>query len=188
MRRLSQFLLLSIMTVLGGIFANQTAAAPAAAAGPYRIYIPSVTSVKVAAIAPSSTLNPQEVLVISLIDLERQRAGCLTPLVVSPQLPAAARGHSLDMAVKDFVSHSGSDGTGPSQRASRAGYTGFVGGEILGVGYTSPAAVVQGWLNSPGHKAIMLNCDLKEVGAGFVYDAQDGLGWKYYWTVVFGIR
>ncbi len=188
MRRLFQILLLSLVAAFGGIFASRTDAAPTEAAGRYREHIPGVTSAKVAGVAPTSALNPQEALIVALINSERQRAGCQTPLVLSPELSAAARGHSLDMAVKDFFSHTGSNGSGPSQRATAAGYSGFVGGEIIGVGYTSPTTAVAGWLNSPPHKAIMLNCGLKEVGAGFVYDANDGLPWKYYWTASFGIR
>lgn len=188
MRRLFQILLLTLVTAFGGIFANQTGAAPAAVAGQYRVYIPGVTSAPAPAVAPTSALNPQEAQVVALINVERQRAGCQTLLVLSPELSAAARGHSLDMAVKDFFNHTGSNGSGPGQRATAKGYSGFVGGEIIGVGYTSPSAAVTGWLNSPAHKAIMLTCGLKEVGAGFVYDANDGLPWKFYWTVIFGIR
>lgn len=187
MRRLFQILLLSVVAATG-LYTSRVGAAPLAVSGPHRVFIPSVTSVKTAAITPTSTLNSQETELVSLINIERQRAGCRAPLVLSPELSVAARGHSLDMAVKDFFSHTGSDGSGPSQRATRVGYSAFVAGEIIGVGYTTAAAEVQGWLDSPPHKAIMLNCDLKEVGAGFVYDGNDALPWKYYWTAVFGVR
>jgi uncharacterized protein YkwD len=61
-----------------------------------------------------------------------------------------------------------------------------VGGEIVGAGYQTAADVVTGWLNSSGHRAIMLDCRFRQVGIGYVYEANDTLGWRHYWTGVFG--
>lgn len=53
--------------------------------------------------------------------------------------------------------------------------------EIAGVGYGSPAAAVQGWLNSPAHRAILLRADFTKVGAA-VRRGRDG---RLYWTMNF---
>jgi uncharacterized protein YkwD len=96
---------------------------------------------------------------------------------------AAAEGHSQDMAANNFFSHTGSDGSSPGDRISRQGYSWTTYAENIGAGYTSPAAVVQGWMNSSGHRDNILNSNVQHVGVGFVYYPSSD--WVYYWTAVF---
>jgi uncharacterized protein YkwD len=68
--------------------------------------------------------------------------------------------------------------------ASRpAGYPWTTYGENIAKGQQTPVQVMDGWMNSPGHRASILNCDFKEIGIGF-HDASGGP----WWTQVFGAR
>jgi uncharacterized protein YkwD len=115
--------------------------------------------------------------VTRLSNAERAKAGC-APVRIDARLNAASQAHSKDMVDRDYFSHSSPDGKGPGDRASAAGYPSW-SGENIAAGYPTPAAVVQGWMNSPGHKANILNCGSKATGVGF--DAR-----KNMWTQMFG--
>ena len=75
----------------------------------------------------------------------------VAPLAWNAQLAAAADRHSTDMAVHNFMDHTGSDGSSAGQRITQAGYVWRAWGENIAAGYPTVAAVVQGWLGSPGH-------------------------------------
>jgi uncharacterized protein YkwD len=89
------------------------------------------------------------------------------------------------MARFGYMSHTGHDGSGPAQRIRAAGYqiTG-AWAENIARGYPSPAAVMDGWLNSPGHRANIVNCSLRAIGVGVVRST----GGRLYWTQDFGAR
>lgn len=73
--------------------------------------------------------------VIVLTNLQRANYG-LPPLTANAALTAAALAHSNDMATNNFFSHTGSDGSSPGQRISRAGYSYYTYGENIAAGYT----------------------------------------------------
>jgi uncharacterized protein YkwD len=101
------------------------------------------------------------------------------------RLREAARRHSAEMARFGYLSHSSRDGSGPLQRIRAAGYsTGGGWAENIARGYPTPSAVMDGWLNSPGHRANILNCSLRALGVGVVRSS----GGRVYWTQDFGAR
>ncbi|MFD8613546.1 CAP domain-containing protein [Streptomyces sp. NPDC059631] len=116
--------------------------------------------------------------ILALVNNERAKAGC-SALTANPALAAAAQAHSEDMAAHRNMSHTGSDGSAPGDRITAAGYTWSTYGENVAYGYTSAAQVMAAWMDSPGHKANILNCAFKEIGVGL---AQPG----GYWTQDFG--
>jgi thermitase len=130
--------------------------------------------------------NPTELEqeVIGLINVERQNAG-LAPLRTDVRLVEAARLHSQDMAANSFLSHTGSDGSSPWDRIARAGYPMITGGETVGGGYTTAQAIVQGWMDSAPHQAILLNPEFQDIGVGYAYNANSTH--RYYWTADFGV-
>jgi uncharacterized protein YkwD len=83
------------------------------------------------------------------------------------------------MASHRNMSHTGSDGSSPGDRITRAGYNWSTYGENVAYGYSTPESVMAGWMGSPGHKRNILNCAFKEIGIGL---AQPG----NYWTQDFG--
>ncbi|MGW0465266.1 sigma-70 family RNA polymerase sigma factor [Streptomyces sp. NPDC003027] len=128
---------------------------------------------------PASDPTAQQV--IDLANAERAEAGC-GPLTANPLLAEAARRHSGDMAARDFFDHTNPDGDGPGERVTAAGYRWATYGENIAKGQRTPAQVMEDWMNSPGHRANILNCSFEEIGIGL----HDGGG--PYWTQVFGAR
>jgi uncharacterized protein YkwD len=115
--------------------------------------------------------------VVRLTNVERAKVGCVA-LRVDPRLAAAAQGHSEDMADRDYFSHTTPAGESPWDRAKAAGYA-DPSAENIAMGYRTAAAVVAGWMGSPGHRANIQNCASRAVGIG--YDTRG-----YYWTQLFG--
>jgi uncharacterized protein YkwD len=74
------------------------------------------------------------------------------------------------MAQTGAFSHTGSGGSTFVSRANAAGYA-EPSSENIAWGYRSAQDVVGGWMNSPGHRANILNCKSTAVGVGVVYAA-----------------
>lgn len=127
----------------------------------------------------SSEVISAEDEVIRLTNAERAKEGC-PALRTDERLRTAARGHSDDMAAKNYFSHTAPSGSTFVERSRSAGY-GSPGAENIARGQSTAAAVVAGWMNSEGHRANILNCTLKAIGAGVHFGS--GGPW---WTQVFG--
>ncbi|WP_395576362.1 CAP domain-containing protein [Streptomyces sp. BK79] len=119
--------------------------------------------------------------VVELTNRRRTGAG-LPPLAADPRLAHAAQAHSADMVARDFYSHTDPDGGGPWGRAAAAGAGHRTVGENIACGQRSPAAVVEGWMNSPGHRANILKADFTHIGVGLAGGGRAGT----YWTQLFG--
>jgi uncharacterized protein YkwD len=116
--------------------------------------------------------------IVELVNNERGKAGC-SPVTLNATLTKAAQAHSEDMAAHQNMSHTGSDGSDPGDRITRAGYSWSTYGENVAYGYATPEKVMAGWMSSPGHKANILNCSFKEIGVGLAQPND-------YWTQDFG--
>ncbi|WP_399881477.1 CAP domain-containing protein [Streptomyces sp. BBFR51] len=119
--------------------------------------------------------------VVDLTNRRRAAAG-LPALAVDTRLTAAAQAHSTDMVDRDFYSHTDPDGGKPWDRAAAAGATRRTVGENIACGQRSPADVVEGWMNSPGHRANILKADFTHIGVGLAGGGRAGT----YWTQLFG--
>ncbi|MDT0447600.1 CAP domain-containing protein [Streptomyces hesseae] len=120
--------------------------------------------------------------VLALTNAERATAG-LPPLAADARLAAAAQAYSTDMATRGFYSHTSPEGTEPWDRAAAAG-AGHRGiGENIACGQRSPAEVVQGWMDSPGHRANILKPGFTHLGVGYAGGGPAGT----YWTQLFGM-
>ena len=126
----------------------------------------------------TSTLEAQ---VVSLTNKARVRAGC-ERLVISRTLSKAAERHSADMVRNRFFSHTGANGSRFTERTRRAGFTRRAMGENIAWGYRDARGVMRGWLNSPGHRRNIMNCQSTQIGVGAVRNS-DGV---LYWTQEFG--
>jgi uncharacterized protein YkwD len=115
-----------------------------------------------------------------LVNDQRTGNGC-EALTVNDQLATAARDHSAWMAETGTLSHTGKDGSTFVMRAQAAGYA-QPSAENIAMGYRTAAEVVDGWMNSAGHRANILNCESTTVGVGIANTAD---GTPYY-TQVFG--
>ncbi|MFD8049417.1 RNA polymerase [Streptomyces sp. WAC 05379] len=128
--------------------------------------------------APTDTVGQ----VVALVNKERANAGC-GPVEEDTLLNKSAQGHSDDMAARDFFDHTNPDGEDPGQRITAAGYRWSTYGENIAMGQQTPAAVMESWMNSPGHKANILNCSFKDIGVGI----HNGPGGPW-WTQNFGAK
>jgi len=99
-------------------------------------------------------------------------------------LAEASRLHAEDMARYSYLSHSGRDGSDPSQRVARAGYDYRATGENIAAGQMQPEDAVAGWIGSPVHCANLMNPAFSEMGAAYAIDARSEMG--VYWTQAFG--
>jgi uncharacterized protein YkwD len=115
---------------------------------------------------------------VALVNAERSKVGC-SALTLNATLTKVAQAHSEDMAAHSNMSHTGSDGSSPGDRITRAGYNWSTYGENVAYGYATPEEVMAGWMSSPGHKANILNCSFKEIGVGLAQP-------NSYWTQDFG--
>ena len=126
----------------------------------------------------TATASGATARILELVNAERKKAGC-SPVILNATLAKAAQAHSEDMAAHQNMSHTGSNGSSPGDRITRAGYGWSTYGENVAYGYATPERVMTGWMSSPGHKANILNCAFKEIGIGLAQP-------NNYWTQDFG--
>jgi uncharacterized protein YkwD len=101
--------------------------------------------------------------IISLANQERANNG-LPGLAYNAQLSSAAEAKARDMFAKDYWAHFAPDGTSPWYFINNAGYVYSTAGENLAKDFDTSAGVVSGWMNSPGHRANILNNAFKDTG------------------------
>ncbi len=161
--------------------------------------------------SPSPTLAPSPVLAIKasvpvsptlgtdadpaireaqlVAEINRVRAAnSLPPYLHSPDLSAAARAHSCDMADHSMISHTSSDGRTLQDRLAGANPPWEWPSESIAAGIGDPPAIVALWMDEPPegwHRRNILDADQREVGAGYCYAADDSSGNHHYWTADF---
>lgn len=106
------------------------------------------------------------------------------PVRWNDALAEASRLHAEDMARHNYFSHSGRDGSQPSERIERAGYRWRAAGENIAAGQATPEDAVAGWVKSPAHCAILMDPAFTDMGAAFAVERGSDLG--IYWTQAFG--
>src|SRR5260221_5578001 len=136
-------------------------------------------------VSRAATLDSGESDLLSQVNSFRASRG-LSTLVISDSLTLAAKWMATDMSVNNYFAHTSLDGRSPTQRMADAGYPAFGtwAGEDLAAGYTDPAQVLQGWINSPAHLAVLTNPAYRAIGIGRSYSAGSQYGW--YWAADFG--
>mgnify|MGYP000967410005 CR=1 FL=1 len=117
---------------------------------------------------PAAQAQPadQGVAVLGHVNAVRAAHGC-GPVRADPQLTAAAARQAHDMLANGVQGHTGSDGSSVAQRVTAAGYSYAALGEVMfwGTGTAgTPANAVTWWMNSPGHRAVLLDCGLTDAG------------------------
>jgi len=99
----------------------------------------------------------------------------------SDPLTQAAYGHSKDMADRNYFDHTSFDGRVLSDRISATGYAWSSIGENIAAGYPSVAAVVNGWMSSPGHCRNIMNAAFREIGLACARN--DSSQYELYYTL-----
>ena len=124
-----------------------------------------------------SGLAAQETEVIRLVNVERDKAGCGS-VRLNTKLRTAMRLHLQELGTHGdlYISHVSDDGRDFGARAREQGYT-DAGGENVARGQRNAADVMTSWMNSEGHRANILNCSFKALGAGAVRGVDDTIVW-----------
>lgn len=120
-----------------------------------------------------------EAQTVYLTNLQRRNHD-LPPLRWNRQLTEASRWFAWDSTENravGFCGHQDSQEHWPDWRAAAFGYKGQAGSENAYCGYLSPQQAVDGWMNSPGHRANILQPDAREIGLGYYRRASDGRGY-----------
>jgi uncharacterized protein YkwD len=132
------------------------------------------------------TIDQAEQAMVGLLNHDRTAAG-LVPVQTEARLMAIARARSVDMATKHYFSHTQPDGRMVFDILNAQHIAWYGAGEIIawnnypGLELSTANANSQ-WMNSPGHKAIVLSTTLNYVGVGLAIDAWTG---KKLWTAVY---
>lgn len=108
--------------------------------------------------------------VASLSNQYRANSG-LGALTYNAQLASSAQAKAAHMVNNNYFAHDAPDGSSPWDFIGNTGYAYISAGENLALTNQSAASVVDGWYNSPGHRANMLSSAYSEVGYGVAYTA-----------------
>jgi len=135
--------------------------------------------------ADAATLDVAEADLQAQVNAFRAARG-LSTLAVSDTLTAAAKWMATDMSVQNYFAHTSLDGRTPTQRMADAGYpaTATWTGEDLAAGYTGAQDVLNGWIASPAHYAVLVNPVYRAIGVGRAYAGASQYGW--YWAMDVG--
>jgi uncharacterized protein YkwD len=108
----------------------------------------------------------------------------LAPLTDSGALRAAARAHSQHMALHGFFSHTSPEGLSPAERLTLVDIPWTSVGENIAAGYTTPQAVFDAWLASPGHRQNIESEAWTHAGVGYALDGSptEESPHVHYWT------
>ena len=145
------------------------------------------TPVKTPEVTPAPTTTPTtpvdssvsayENQVLQLVNVERQKNG-LSALTMDTALSNVARKKSEDMKAKNYFSHTSPTYGSPFDMMKQFGISYKAAGENIAMGQRTPQEVVTAWMNSPGHRANILNANFTHLGVGYVASGN-------YWTRMF---
>ena len=121
-----------------------------------------------------------EAQVVQLVNQERAKHG-LRPLTANWELARVARIKSQDMRDRRYFSHQSPTYGSPFEMIRAFGISFVAAGENIAAGQTSPQAVMNSWMNSPGHRQNILNATFTEIGVGYA----KGGAYGHYWTQMF---
>ena len=115
--------------------------------------------------------------VVQLTNEERAKQG-LAPLQLDTNLSKVAREKSKDMQTQNYFSHTSPTYGSPFEMMNQFGISYKSAGENIAMGQRSPEEVVNAWMNSPGHRANIMNASFTHIGVGHVEQGN-------YWTQMF---
>lgn len=133
--------------------------------------------------------------VVCLLNKQRSRRD-IRKLRVNSALSAAARRHTVDMVTRNYFDHVSKSGADVVDRLTQTGYIGgarsWTVGENLAWGSgtrSTPREIVSAWMDSPGHRANILQRRFREIGIGVVFQAPNGASsTAATYTTTFGAR
>lgn len=155
---------------------STTPAAPAKPTAPTAPTAPAKPSASTA----SANQSSYEQQVVNLVNKERAAAG-LPALTVNATLSKVAEAKAADMRDNHYFDHQSPTYGSPFDMMRQFGVSYTSAGENIAKGQRTPEEVMNGWMNSPGHRANILNSNYTQIGVGYVTDS-NGTG---YWVQEF---
>lgn len=159
--------------------ATPAALAPAPAQQPAPVQAAQQTPAPKPAAQPVNFTRAVEQEIFRLVNAERAKKG-LVAFKADSKLDSIARAHSADMLANDYFSHTNKSGCGTACRLANAEYGWSAFGENIYSlhGYTLSAAevarkMVEGWMDSAGHRANILNAKFTNHGIGVAQSGTD---------------
>ncbi|NMA24065.1 MAG: serine protease [Clostridiales bacterium] len=131
---------------------------------------------------PAANNNPAPVQsieqeVAALVNQARRQNG-LKELTLSPELSNVARIKANDMATNRYFSHTSPTYGSPFDMMKQFGISYRTAGENIAMGQTTAQQVFNGWMNSEGHRANILNPNFSQIGVGYTANG-------HYWVQMF---
>ena len=127
-----------------------------------------------------STVNSMEKQVASLTNSERKAKG-LSALTLDSQLSKLARLKAEDMAKKGYFSHTSPTYGSAFDMMNKYGVSYRTAGENIAKGQKTAESVMNGWMNSSGHRANILSSAYTNIGVGYAKDSRGNT----YWVQIF---
>lgn len=113
-------------------------------------------------------------VLVDSTNIDRKNVAKLDALTVNPLLVEAAQAKANDMASKGYFAHNSPEGLTPWYWIKGAGYNYLYAGENLAIDFEDSDDVERAWMNSPGHRANILNVHFTEVGIATAVGEIDG--------------
>lgn len=138
---------------------------------------PSQTSQASTTSKTSGTSVPTYVQqVVNLVNQERQKNG-VAPLTISPSLDNVAQTKAQDMVNENYFDHTSPKYGSPFNMMTTFGIHYTYAGENIAAGQPDAATVMKDWMNSPGHRANILNPNYTQIGVGEAHGGSYGTYW-----------
>lgn len=164
-----------------GVSAKPAASKPAGTtAKPAATTKPAATAKPAATVTASGDFAAFQKKVVDLVNAERAKNG-LKPLTMNASLNKTATLKSQDMAKLGYFDHNSPTYGSPFDMMKKYGISYRTAGENIAMGQTTPEQVMNGWMNSPGHRANILNSSFTQIGVGVAKNSSGRL----YWTQQF---
>lgn len=181
--RLFSVALVGVLSLLASIVAVPGDPSPQAAAVAGTSSAAPTTAVALSTSADDTAFEKEVLALINKARSTKRKCGSKTyskakALKWNAKLALAAETHSVDMATRNYFSHTSKSGKSAGARIKATGYKYKAMGETLSAGRNTAAAVVASWLKSPAHCRILMSKSFTQVGIGFA----TGSGKYVYYT------
>ncbi|MBL8031102.1 MAG: hypothetical protein JNK33_02145 [Candidatus Doudnabacteria bacterium] len=129
------------------------------------VKIVALSWLSLGAVQPASSAAITQESVLTLTNQSRKESG-VKAVGYSAVLERAAQDKANDMLAKQYFAHNSPDGKTPWDFIKKQGYQYLSAGENLAVHFFDDRSLQEAWMNSPGHRANILNGNFEEMGVG----------------------
>jgi len=136
------------------------------------ISLPKISPHAGAVLGYSSSISVSDV--VNQTNKQREQSG-LPDLVVNKQLSEGAQSKGVHMFSNQYWAHTAPDGTQPWSFFKQSKYNYSVAGENLARDFSNTPDMMQAWMNSPTHRANILNQKYKEIGIAVIDGQLNGV-------------